>query len=57
MVIEKIVVDETLREQYKGEISINKDNQLNPAIQQLIIKPAGKKSMTRQDWMRGHQLK
>ena len=57
MVIEKIVVDETLREQHKGEMSMNKDNQLNPAIQQLIVKPAGKKSMTRQNWMRGHQVK
>ena len=47
--VERIVVDETLRESQKGLPFAG-----NKAITALEVKPAGKKTMTRKDFENGH---
>ena len=53
IVIDELKIDEVQFEIHKQEL-LQKNGELNPAIQEIILKPEGKKSMVWKDFTRGY---
>ena len=51
--IDELKIDEVQFEIHKQEL-LQKNGELNPAIQEIILKPEGKKSMVWKDFTRGY---